>query len=293
MESEEQRKDTRFWLNDIFEIQEQTKHSFKSYQREIENNGYLKVKTESETVKIYTPQLAVILISKELIVINQDTKTETKINGCDYLNTYIEAFKKGEQYFEKEFKVSASTLYGENAKLYVKDIHDNFFHVIHEPSIEGWSYVKKSYPIILTYEAIKKYGYYSGIVNKVEEQIKKHLTLFTNFDKCEHNSQPQQSDTNKEIEPFNPEIFLDQYSYDLFLFLVDKYATSKRPKQFSQLFHWMQRQNFIKPTTGKKYQKFVRERFPEMVAKFSRIDVRNKDEITTLNELGKKFNSLN
>jgi hypothetical protein len=128
--------------------------------------------------------------------------------------------------------------------------------------------------------------YCQSFVNKVERRFNFELNY-------KPQQQIQENRIESQIEPFNPEIFIDQFSYDLFLFLVDEYATSKRPKQFSQLFHWMQRQNFIKPTTGKKYQKFVRERFPEMVAKFSRIDVRNRDEITTLNELGKKFNSLN
>ncbi len=292
--NDEHRKDTSFYLS-VEQIK--TVKSYKSYLREIENNGYqnlnIVIDEKTETVKIYTPELAVILTSKVLTAINQNTKTETQINGWDYLDTYNEAYKDGEQYFEREFKVSPEIIYGKNAELYVKNIHNNFFHIVHKTTFEGWNYVKNNWPLILSHKNIRDFGYFSGIVNKVEEQIKKHLTLFTNFDKCEHNSLPQQSDTNKEIEPFNPEIFLDQYSYDLFLFLVDEYATSKRPKQFSQLFHWMQRQNFIKPTTGKKYQKFVRERFPEMVAKFSRIDIRNRDEITTLNELRKKFNSLN
>jgi hypothetical protein len=134
----------------------------------------------------------------------------------------------------------------------------------------------------------KKYETYLNFI----ENKKTQLQIEPNFTN-KPQQQIQENRIESQIEPFNPEIFLDQYSYDLFLFLVDEYATSKRPKQFSQLFHWMQRQNFIKPTTGKKYQKFVRERFPEMVAKFSRIDVRNRDEMTTLNELGKKFNSLN
>jgi hypothetical protein len=50
--------------------------------------------------------------------------------------------------------------------------------------------------------------------------------------------------------------------------------------------------NSIKPNTGVKYRKFVREQFPEMVAKFSRIEVNNRHETPTLNELKKEFNSL-
>lgn len=185
------KKDTRFWLTTFFEEQEQTKHEYKVFKREIENNGCFKVKTETDTVKIYTPELAVIFTSNKLSARNMDTKTETIINGWDYLNTYIEAYKEGEQYFETEFKVSTNTLYGANAEQYVRDIHLNFFHVQHTGTNEGWSYVKKQYPIILTHKAVKEFGYYSGIVNKVEEQVKKYPRLFATFDKCEHNLPPQ------------------------------------------------------------------------------------------------------
>jgi hypothetical protein len=121
------------------------------------------------------------------------TCPETTVNGRNYLNTYIEAYKEGEQYFETEFKVSPNTLYGANAEQYVKDIHLNFFHVQHTGANEGWCYVKKNYPIILTYKAIKEFGFYSGIVNKVEEQVKKYPRLFASFDKCEHNLPPTEN----------------------------------------------------------------------------------------------------
>lgn len=194
-----QKKDTRFWLTTFSEEQEQTKHEYKSFKREIENNGCFKVKTETDTVKIYTPELAVIFTSKELPSRNMDTQTETNINGWEYLKTYIEAYKKGEQYFETEFKVSPNTLYGANAEQYVRDIHLNFFHVKHTGINEGWGYVKKQYPIILTHKAVKEFGYYSGIVNKVEEQVKKYPRLFATFDKCEHNLPPQPIKTKSDI----------------------------------------------------------------------------------------------
>jgi hypothetical protein len=193
-------KDTKFWLTTFFEEQEQTKYPYTSFKREIENNGCFKVKTETDTVKIYTPELAVIFTSKELPARNMDTQKETTINGWDYLKTYIEAYKEGGQYFETEFKVSPNTLYGANAEQYVRDIHLNFFHVQHTGANEGWGYVKKQYPFILTHKAVKEFGYYSGIVNKVEEQVKKYPRLFATFEKCEHDLPPQQTETKTEQE---------------------------------------------------------------------------------------------
>ena len=200
-------KDTKFWLTTFLEKQEQTKHEYRSFKREIENNGCFIVKVDTDTVKIYTPELAVILTSKELPAQNMDIKKETTINGWDYLKTYIEAYKEGEHYFETEHKASPNTLYGVNAEQYVRDIHLNFFHVKHTGINEGWGYVKKQYPFILTHKAVKEFGYYSGIVNKVEEQVNKYPRLFAKFDKCEHNLPSQQIKTEQETPKTFEELF--------------------------------------------------------------------------------------
>jgi hypothetical protein len=223
-----QKKDTRFWLTSFLEEQEQTKHEYKSFQRQIENNGCFIMKTETDTVKIYTPELAVIFTSKELPARNMDTKTETTINGWEYLKTYIEAYKEGEQYFETEFKVSPNTLYGANAEQYVRDIHLNFFHVQHTGVNEGWAYVKKQYPIILTRKAVKEFGYYSGIVNKVEEQVKKYPRLFATFDKCEHNLPPQQTETEQETIEMKP-VLKPEVLQIVFEIIKDFFSTEQQP----------------------------------------------------------------
>jgi len=207
-------KDERFWLNSFFDEQEQTNPNYKSYKYQIDNNGCFIVNVDKDSVKIYTPQLAVILTSNELSARNMETQTETTVNGRNYLNTYIEAYKEGEQYFEKEFKVSVNTLYGENAEQYVKDIHLNYFHINHSGTIEGWGYVKKEYPIILTHKAVKEFGFYSGIVNKVEEQVKKYPKQFQRFDVCEHNLPPQPINSETDTEKLTAKHYVLAYLFE-------------------------------------------------------------------------------
>jgi hypothetical protein len=169
-----------------------------SLKMQIDSKGFIEImNNEKQKFKVFTAQLAYILTTKELKVTEFLRSVELKINGWDYVSTYIEAYKQGEQYFENEVKVSPNTIYGANAELYVRDIHLNFFHVQHTGTKEGWGYVKKQYPITLTHKEVKEFGYYSGIVNKVEEQVKKYPQLFAAFDKCEHNLPPQQTETNK------------------------------------------------------------------------------------------------
>jgi hypothetical protein len=86
-------KDTRFEISNYLE--EKATIGNTSLQREIENKGYILLNSDSDTVKIYSGQLAEILISNSLPAQNLDTKTETTINGLKYLYTFVEGYKEG------------------------------------------------------------------------------------------------------------------------------------------------------------------------------------------------------
>jgi len=192
------KKDTRFLLTSFRDGDAQKTNDYEYFEWEIKNNGWYVFNIDNYKVKIYTASLALIFISKELQARNMDNKQGTTVNGMDYLNTYLEAYKEGEQYFENEIKVSQNTLYGENAEPYVQGLHSNFFHIQHRSPSEGWVFVKRSYPFILTHKTVGEFGYYSGIVSKVEEQVKKHPQLFATFYKCEQNTPPQQAETKSD-----------------------------------------------------------------------------------------------
>lgn len=192
-------KDTRFLLTTFRDEQIKKIGEYISVKLQIDNNGYLVINSKNDTVKTYTPELALIFMSKELIAENMDTREKCVIDNFDYLNTYIEGYKEGAKSFETEFAVMPNTLYGANAEQYVKDIHANYFHTIHTGAHEGWQFVKKQFPTILTHKTIREFGFYSGIVNKVDEMVKKYPKLFLTFDKCEHGNAktevPQQNST--------------------------------------------------------------------------------------------------
>ncbi len=183
--------DTRYWLKSMVEKKFGNKIEYKHFQSQIKNRGYFVVKTDNNTVKIYTPVLASILTSKQVPVI-EDLQKATTINGYDYLETYINGYRRGEQYFEKEFKITPTTLYGVNADKYIKDIQLNYFQIQHKPSYQGWGHVKNRCPLIITHKVVEEFGYYSGIVNKIDEQVEKHPRLFASFDKFEHDTHHNQ-----------------------------------------------------------------------------------------------------
>lgn len=193
------KRDTKFALN-YSKDELQNFSDYKAIKWQIEDNGYFESGlTENgitTNVKIYTPELGLILISKELPVINCKTKENIITKNWEFLKAYVEGYKKGEEYFDTEFAVNPNTLYGTNGEQYVRDIHLNYFHTNHPGAVEGWQFVKNNYPRTFYLKDIKKFGYYSGIVSKVEAMVKKYPKQFQTFDKCEHDL-IQQPDKNK------------------------------------------------------------------------------------------------
>ncbi len=189
LEHEEAKKDIQYSLIDIFPEQVENTSNYKSFKRQIDKQGFLEIKTESGPVNIYTPELAFIFTSKELPVTEMFKSEKLTINGWNFVKTFAEAYKEGEDYFDKEFGVPPSTLYGPNAESYVKGIHENYFHIKHQDINDGWRWVKITYPLTLSHKDIRKYGYYSGIISKVDKLVKKHPILFKTYDKCDHESQ--------------------------------------------------------------------------------------------------------
>ncbi len=198
--------DTRYSISVDFPFEKEYHYSI--IKREVEKNGYYIVKelNENYEVKIYTAVLAFILTSDKLQVTNLDTQKKVKINGWEYFKTYFEAYRKGEEYFETEYKVLPNVLYGANADKYVNDICLNYFEIEHDGIHKGWKFVKECYPITIQREIIKNFGYYSGIVSKVEELIKKYPQLFNKFKLCENEFLHSENGTKKE----QPKLKIDQ-----------------------------------------------------------------------------------
>jgi hypothetical protein len=183
-------ENTKYWLKSFFNEEIQKTGKYKSLKSQIDRNGSFDILNGNNRFKIYTPELALILISNDLTVeeISRNKKSTHKtINGCEFQDTYFEEYNKGISYFDKYFSISSNTLYGENGETYVRDLHNNYFHNKNRDCFGmGWSYFKKYSPITLTNKIIRKFGFYSGIVNKVDELIDKYPKLFQNFEYCEH-----------------------------------------------------------------------------------------------------------
>lgn len=163
---------------------------FDVLKRDIEFNGYYGYNIKGYIIKIFNPQLAFFFMLKKLPAFNTDTKKETEINVGKYLSTYFTGYKKGEEYFIKNYDVPAQTLYGENADVYVNDLNDKYFHTpIDGGMYKGWvSIAKHTYPTTFNHKIFDKIGFYSGLVNKLIEKVKKYPLLFKKFEKSIQNT---------------------------------------------------------------------------------------------------------
>ena len=243
------KSDTPYWITAFLDEASKTAES-KIYEREVAVNGYFLVKSGQHIAKIYTAELALVLTSPALTGEHRELKSPTALNSQEYLKTYIEAFTEGERYFEAEFKASPEVLYGANQKQYIQDLHNNYFHIQHRPGQEGWSYVKHQYPFILTHEAMETFGYYSGVVSKLDELVERHPQLFATFNECDSaeptgNAEINRTDLRQKIEK-HFEFFSGQcprkhktiLSDDDFKKLIDwtvsYYSNDFQPPQISQ-----------------------------------------------------------
>lgn len=162
-----------------------TTFEYRNYCNIIHKQGFVEWGVKyGVCVKIYTPELAHFFMSGALSAEVYPTKEKIEIDGSVYFQTYVEGYNEGEKYWNENLAVSTNVLYGANAESYVNDLYEkyHFIKLKREWGFEGWSYVKWQSSPSITHSRIREYGYYSGIVSKVDELVKQHPKLFAVFE---------------------------------------------------------------------------------------------------------------
>ena len=178
-------KDIEYSL-DLFDEPLFKGHPFTFFYHKYKQNEICITLSESgQKIPIYNPRLATLLTTKE-IKVNRDHQKKDSFNGNQYRETYIKGFTEGVQFFAENFKVSTDILYGTNSDVYIRGLHDQYFH-IGKSKFDGWNYGIEMYPVAgITHKEIFKYAYYSGLAHCVKVELHKHGKLFEKFrfDKC-------------------------------------------------------------------------------------------------------------
>lgn len=149
---------------------------YNKFKRLIAKNGFLRVKTDELNVCIYNPVLALIFTSKEFPATTGFPSVQTVINGGDFLNSYIEGYKVGIQYFNENYKPSLSVLYGEKSEHFISDIRNLYIKHLKRDGGD----IKTDIPLRMSNQVAYQFGECSGIVSMIEELANLHPSLFTN-----------------------------------------------------------------------------------------------------------------
>ncbi|WP_175635985.1 hypothetical protein [Pedobacter ghigonis] len=178
-----EKADENFLLKEIFDEADTIKIEVETYKSLIERQGYMEIIGPSLKAKIYNHILAYTLTTKDLGVKRQRDGEFMRVNPMGYINTFLEGFKKGREYFSENFKITPEIIYGGNSSAYIEDLHEHYYHSEIKNFEKGWSFVKTTYPLMLSHQTVAEYGHYSGIVSEVNDLIAKYPILFRDFDK--------------------------------------------------------------------------------------------------------------
>lgn len=174
-------KDTLYFICPLEENSNKSKVELESLKINIEHNGCASFNYGDKNLNVYSYQLAFIFSIDRLLVVNKETKDKIEIETEVFFNTYKKAFEKGSEFFKTDYSIHPNTLYGENGKLFIKDLISNYSSPINNETTKGWAFVKEYTPKILSHQIIDKFGYYSGIISEADKFIKKHSQLFSSL----------------------------------------------------------------------------------------------------------------
>ncbi len=167
--------DTRYFLHTLFDGVAQRTPNYEFHKLKIENRGCSII----NGVRVYRPELAIIFELNEIPVRDMD-KRNVVIDTRPYLEEYVSAFHEGERYFDANFVPSPNIVFGSGGHQYMVDLHAKYFHAGHHGR-DGWNFVKNQYPVILTFDVIREFGYYSGVIHAADAVIEKYDVVFRDF----------------------------------------------------------------------------------------------------------------
>ena len=97
-----------------------------------------------------------------------------------FFNDFNEGYANGIEYFDKHFTVSTDTLY-QNQEKYVSDLNFHFYDSYIDDITEGWHSIINQEVFDFGKSEVRRQGYYSAIINMVEELVYRYPSLFVDF----------------------------------------------------------------------------------------------------------------
>lgn len=239
----------RYSFNYLNELIERCKNDGYSIQPMFDKYGCFEI----NNAKVYSIELAMLFLYKDVKVLNLETKEIETISGYDYLQTFTDGYREGEQ----KIKPNESIIYGSNADSYILDLLNNYFHNPIGIGRKGWGYVKRIKLISFTHKDIWEFGYYSGIVSVVDKmqidykkQFEKSIQLQTVKPESKEIVVPENKHAN---------IFENSYAYQIFLAWHEKFKEIEKNHiaNYSYLIRIMIKDKLIKDIKQSNYLEFL------------------------------------
>jgi len=193
----------------------------------------------NDSVYIYNKGIK-ILLTQQIRAYNRITEKDENININPILSCYIEGFKEGEIYFDQNYGITPDTMY-RNQQVFERELHDLYFHSIINGFEGGWKKYITFFSYVITNSEIYKYGYYAGIVHRLETLKVKYAVLFRNFDKCIlPNGQPkafphQHAETKMEEQTVELKPILKPEAVQVVFDILKDFFSTEQQTEFKQV----------------------------------------------------------
>lgn len=102
------------------------------------------------------------------------------LNGYRFLEDFDEGYANGIEYFDKHFTISTDTLY-QNQEKYVSDLNFHFYDAYVDDVMEGWHTIIDEEVDQLDGQTVNRHGFYSAIINSVEDLVYRYPSIFIDF----------------------------------------------------------------------------------------------------------------
>lgn len=143
----------------------------------IDEEGFIRVNWKGNQVRFYTPELLLTLIDRNLGVQNRSNKEFLELNGLDFLDEYFKGYFEGRNDFDQRYSPLSNFTCPEKGGTYLEELQYNYYEKRFENGFVGYSHVKVSPPKVISKNVIFDYGFYSGLVSKVEDLVSDRYSL--------------------------------------------------------------------------------------------------------------------
>lgn len=194
--------------NNAFKANGALEHDFLHWKSEIYLHGFLQILVNDKPYRVYNPFILTITQNAEVEVshrgagepyekynghIHRESKPEV-INGEIFYEPYTEGYEAGVKYLEDQLRVTRDTILSDQWKTIVDELKIHYYGT---DSKMGWIAWKTGIESELSYNKIMNFGYYAGLMAKVDEYASEFPIRFEGFHKLKNTFQPVAQVQNK------------------------------------------------------------------------------------------------